>query len=81
MKARVYVTLKAGVLDPAGKAVAHGLHQLGFAEVADVRLGKFIEVTLDPSEADPAARLAEMCRELLANPVIEDYRVELSGKE
>ena len=78
MKARVYVTLKSGVLDPAGKAIAGGLHSLGFDEVKDVRLGKFIEVELGEG-ADPQARLEAMCDQLLANTVIEDFRVELEG--
>ena len=80
MKAQVFVTLKRGVLDPAGKAVASGLQQLGFDEVGDVRLGKYIEVELDGADAQAAqARLAEMCEALLANTVIEDYRIELGG--
>lgn len=78
-KARVYVTLKRGVLDPQGSAVNRALHAMGYGEVSDVRLGKFIEVTLDEraSEADERQRLEEMCRKLLANTVIEDYRIEL----
>ncbi len=77
--ARVYVTLKRGVLDPQGSAVARSLHALGYDEVADVRLGKFIEVALREGApaADEKARLEEMCRKLLANTVIEDFRVEL----
>jgi phosphoribosylformylglycinamidine synthase PurS subunit len=66
-KARVFVTLKRGVLDPQGSAVNRALHAMGYGEVADVRLGKLIEVTLD----------GKMCRKLLANTVIEDYRIEL----
>jgi phosphoribosylformylglycinamidine synthase len=78
MKARVMVTLKNGVLDPQGKAIANALGALGIEGVADVRQGKFIEVEL--AETDPArARetLDRMCKELLANPVIENYRYEL----
>ncbi|BDG10240.1 phosphoribosylformylglycinamidine synthase subunit PurS [Anaeromyxobacter paludicola] len=77
--ARVYVTLKRGVLDPQGSAVARSLHALGYDEVADVRLGKFIEVALreGAAPADEKARLEEMCRKLLANTVIEDFRIEL----
>jgi phosphoribosylformylglycinamidine synthase len=78
MKARVTVTLKNGVLDPQGKAIANALAALGIGGVKDVRQGKFIEVEL--SEADPAsakAALERMCKELLANPVIENYRYEL----
>ena len=78
MIARVYVTLKPGVLDPAGKAVEHGLHSLGFEEVSEVRLGKYLEFKL--AETDPAkakSRVEQMCRKLLANTVVENYRVEL----
>ena len=78
MKARVTVTLKNGVLDPQGKAIANAVGALGIAGVGDVRQGKFIEVELN--ETDPArarATLERMCRELLANPVIENYRYEL----
>jgi len=73
------VTLKRGVLDPQGSAVNRALHALGYGEVADVRLGKLIEVTLDgnATEAEERARLDEMCKKLLANTVIEDYKVEL----
>jgi phosphoribosylformylglycinamidine synthase len=78
-KARVFVTLKRGVLDPQGSAVNRALHAMGYGEVEDVRLGKYIEVTLDEKapEADERKRLDEMCRRLLANTVIEDYRIEL----
>jgi len=74
MKIRVYVTLKAGVLDPQGKAIHHALEGLGFAGVQDVRAGKLIELDLadETSEAD----VGEMCRKLLANTVIENYRIE-----
>lgn len=80
MKAKVYVTYKPGVLDPQGKAVRGGLSSLGYAEVADVRQGKYFEVSLE--EKDPArarARVEEMCRRLLANPVMEDFRIEVEG--
>ncbi len=78
-KARVFVTLKRGVLDPQGSAVNRSLHAMGYAEVSDVRLGKLIEVTLDGQvpEDEERRRLDEMCRKLLANTVIEDYRIEL----
>ncbi len=75
MKVRVYVTLKKGVLDPQGQAVAKTLHRTGFAEVADVRIGKYIE--LDVAEGTSKARVEDMCKKLLANTVIEDYRVDL----
>ena len=78
LNAKVYVTLKKGVLDPQGKAVAHSLGSIGFGEVADVRLGKFIEVKIDETDRDKAtARLREMCEKLLANTVIEDYRFDI----
>jgi len=79
--ARVYVTPKQGILDPQGKAVQHSLHALGFGEVADVKVGKYIELRLrdlPPGRAD--ARVREMCERLLANGVIEDFRIEL-GEE
>ncbi|HEX8534353.1 MAG TPA: phosphoribosylformylglycinamidine synthase subunit PurS [Allosphingosinicella sp.] len=74
MKTRVYVTLKNGVLDPQGKAIHHALEGLGFSGVRDVRAGKLIELDLEDgvSEADVEA----MCRQLLANTVIENYRIE-----
>lgn len=78
MKARVYVTLKPGVLDPQGKAIHHALESLGFSGVQDVRQGKFIELELADTAADAAkANIEEMCRKLLANTVIENYRIEL----
>jgi phosphoribosylformylglycinamidine synthase len=78
MKAKVYVTLKRGVLDPQGKAIAHALNSLGFDEVVDTRQGKVIELDLRDASPDQAnARLDAMCRALLANTVIEDYRIEL----
>lgn len=79
MKARVHVTLKPGVLDPQGEAVRHALGSLGFAGVGEVRIGKVIE--LDLAETDPEAARAQigaMCEKLLANTVIESYRVELA---
>ncbi len=80
MKAKVYVTLKTGVLDPQGKAIQHSVELLGFGGIADVRQGKYFEITLDP-DADPARAhdaAERMAREVLSNPVIEDYRVEIS---
>lgn len=80
MNARVFVTLKQGVLDPQGKAVARSLAGLGYSEVGDVRIGKMLEVSLDATDKEQArARLEEMCRRLLANTVIEDYKIELLG--
>lgn len=76
--ARVYVTPKRGILDPQGKAVQHSLHALGFPEVGDVRVGKYIEIRLrDVTRESAAERVREMCERLLANGVIEDFRVEL----
>ncbi len=77
MQAKVYVTPKAGVLDPAGKATERGLHALGFAEVHGVRLGRYITMEVDGDPVEVTARLDDMCRQLLANGVIEDYRFEL----
>ena len=80
MKARVHVTLKSGVLDPQGKAIAHALHGLGFGSVQEVRQGKFIELELaETDQVKAKARLDEMCRKLLANTVIENYSIELVG--
>jgi phosphoribosylformylglycinamidine synthase len=79
LKARVYVMPKAGVLDPQGKAIGHALEGLGFAGVGEVRAGKVIELEL--SETDPAkakAQAEEMARRLLANTVIESFRVEVA---
>ena len=80
MKARVVVTLKKSVLDPQGLAVGRALGSLGFNEVKDVRLGKIIEMEIegkDPAEA--RKRVEQMCEKLLANTVIEEYRVEEIG--
>jgi len=78
MKARVFVTLKPGVLDPQGQAVKHALGTLGFADINGVRQGKVIELDLaetDPTKAEASVR--EMCAKLLANMVIENYSVEI----
>jgi len=80
MKARIFVTLKNGVLDPQGKAIGHALNGLGFPSVGEVRQGKLID--LDLAESDPAkakASLKEMCEKLLANTVIEKYEIELKA--
>ena len=74
MKTRVYVTLKNGVLDPQGKAIHHALEGLGFQGIRGVRAGKLIELDLDPGVDN--AEVEEMCRKLLANTVIENYRIE-----
>ena len=74
MLVKVHVTLKPGVLDPQGRAIGHALGSLGFEGVGDVRVGKVIELEL-ADDTDPA-KVDEMCRQLLANTVIENYRVE-----
>ena len=81
MKARIFVTLKDGVLDPQGKAIGHALTGLGFTGVGDVRQGKLIEIDLPGAKDENSVRaqLEEMCRKLLANPVIEDFKVELAA--
>ena len=80
MKARIHVYLKPGVLDPQGQAVSNSLNHLGFDEVAGVRQGKLIEIDLNTADAEEAQqRVAEMCDKLLANPVIENYDIELSA--
>ena len=79
MKAKVHVTLKTGVLDPQGKAVQHALGALGFGGVEDVRQGKFIELELSETDANAArARVTDMCENLLANTVIENYAIEIA---
>ena len=78
VRARIYVTPKRGIFDPQGKAVQQGLHALGFPEVDDVRVGKDVEMRLMDVSRDAATeRVRAMCERLLANKVIEDYRVEV----
>ncbi len=78
MKARVTVTLKTGVLDPQGKAIQGALKSLGFGDVEDVRQGKLIELDLTTTDRAAAeAEVTDMCEKLLANTVIENYRIEL----
>lgn len=79
MRARVYVTLKREVLDPQGEAVRKGLVALGFGDVREVRVGKLIELDLDGDAAHVRGELEEASRKLLANPVIEDFRLEIDG--
>ena len=80
MKARIKVTLKPGVLDPQGKAIQNALAGLGFAGIEEVRQGKYIEVDLAATDETAArAEVERMCRELLANLVIEDYAFELAA--
>ncbi len=79
VQAKINVVLKAGVLDPQGKAIEHALHGLGFGGVHDVRQGKVIELSLDEQDPEQAKAAVEaMCQRLLANPVIETYTIELS---
>ncbi len=76
--ARVYVTLKPAVNDPQGLTIRGALHSLGFAAVDSVRAGKYMEIRIEAPDATAAeARVAEMCRKLLANPVIEDFRFDI----
>lgn len=79
MKAKVYVTLKNGILDPQGKAVQHSLDAMDFKEVIDVRQGKVFELTLDDnvSREEAEKKVTEMARQLLANTVMENFRVEI----
>jgi phosphoribosylformylglycinamidine synthase len=78
MRARVFVTLKPSVFDPQGKTIADALHSLGYTNVADVRQGKYFELDLDAAEASQAKKLAaEVADKVLANPVIESYRIEV----
>jgi len=78
MKAKVSVTLKQGILDPQGQAVLHALSSLGYAGVKDVRVGKLIELELATNDrAGAGAEVKAMCERLLANTIIEEYRIEL----
>ena len=79
MKAKVYVTLKASVLDPQGKAIKHSVELLGYHGVSDIRQGKYFEIALNGglSDEDARAEAERMAREILSNPIIEDFRVEI----
>ena len=78
MLAKIYITLKKDVLDPQGSVIANSLKSLGFSNIEDVRQGKFIEIKLDSENKETANKqLNEMCEKLLANLVIEDYKVEI----
>ena len=81
MKAKVYVNLKPGVLDPQGKAIQHSVELLGFNGISDIRQGKYFEVALDSSLSEVEAKesVARIAREVLSNPIIEDYRVEIEA--
>ena len=79
MKAKVYVTLKTSVLDPQGKAIKHSVELLGYQGVSDIRQGKYFEIALDGglTEDDARQEATRMAREVLSNPIIEDFRVEI----
>ena len=80
MKARVFVTLKPSVFDPQGHTIVEALHSLGYGNVADVRQGKFFEIDLNVTERADAEKLAaDVADRVLANPVIESFRIELAG--
>jgi phosphoribosylformylglycinamidine synthase subunit PurS len=81
MRVKIFVSLKNGVLDPQGNAIERSLHSMGYKEVHDVRVGKYLELEVDaPSRAATELRVREMCDKLLANTVIEDYRFEISSE-
>ncbi|MCD7034429.1 phosphoribosylformylglycinamidine synthase subunit PurS [Metabacillus sp. GX 13764] len=75
-KVKVYVTLRESILDPQGKAVQNALHSMGYEEVQDVRVGKYLELMVEKSSRPLEETVEEMCRKLLANTVIEDFRFE-----
>jgi phosphoribosylformylglycinamidine synthase subunit PurS len=76
-KVKVFVTLRESVLDPQGTAVKNSLQSLNYREVADVRIGKYMELSIEKSDSDINEVVNEICNNLLANPVIEDYRYEV----
>jgi len=81
MKAKIYITLKTGLLDAQGKTIKSALEALGFKGLRDVRMGKYLEIELNGARAASAKREVErMCQKLLANPVVETYRVEVRGQ-
>ena len=81
MRVKIFVLLKNGVLDPQGNAIERSLHSIGYEEVHDVRVGKYLELDVEAPSRDAAElRVREMCDKLLANTVIEDYRFEISPK-
>ena len=82
MRVKIFISLKQGVLDPQGKAIERSLHTLGYGEVHDARVGKFLELEIDArSRAEVESRIREMCDKLLANTVIEDYRFDISNED
>ncbi|MET3696589.1 phosphoribosylformylglycinamidine synthase [Bacillus oleivorans] len=76
-KVKVFVTLRESVLDPQGTAVKNSLHSLQYTDVAEVRIGKFMELTIEKTDRDVEEVVKEICNKVLANPVIEDYRYEI----
>jgi phosphoribosylformylglycinamidine synthase len=80
VKATVIVVPKAAVLDPQGAAVRDAMQHLGMPEVQNVRIGKYMEIEVADNGSEMESRLHSICRDLLSNPVIEDYRLELDGK-
>ncbi|MBM4120184.1 MAG: phosphoribosylformylglycinamidine synthase subunit PurS [Nitrospira sp.] len=79
VKAKIYVTLKSGILDPQGKAIEHALEALGFKNAGNVRMGKYLELDVNEKDKTKAeAEVKSMCEKLLANTIIEEYRFELS---
>jgi len=81
-RAKIRITLRTSILDPQGKAVEHAIGSMGFGEVRGVRMGKYVELQVDRPTAEEASRVTEeVCRKLLANPVMEDFHVELEPVE
>lgn len=81
-KAEVYVTFKKGVLDPQGETVGRSLNSMGFAGIEEVRIGRFIEMKIDAPDQEAAALMVEeACQQLLANPVLEDFRVHITSHD
>jgi phosphoribosylformylglycinamidine synthase len=79
MRVKIFISLKQGVLDPQGKAIENSLHALGYRDVRDVRMGKYLELDVEAASGGAIeARVRAMCDSLLANPVIEDYRFEIA---
>jgi phosphoribosylformylglycinamidine synthase PurS subunit len=77
LKAKVKVVLKQGILDPQGKAVLHAIRELGYKNIADVRIGKFIEIEVAPNKSKKIKdEVSEICKKLLANPVMENFQIE-----
>lgn len=81
MRVKIFISLKSGVLDPQGKAIERSLHSLGYNDVRDVRAGKYLELEIEAPSRDAAeVRIRDFCDRLLSNPVIEDYRFEISSE-